>query len=796
MTEFFQWFLRDNWFYVSPLDWLIIILPTAFVLYMGWYAKRYAVQVSDFLSAGRLCGRYVISMASVANGLAILTLVSYVEIHYRTGFALTFWSNLTMPLGIIMSLTGFVTYRFRETKAMSYGQYIEMRYSRGLRIFASALRSASEVMANMIMPAIAGRFFIYYLGLPQYIKLWGFEVPVFNLIIIFCLAMAIGIICMGGTLALVITDSIQGMMCYPIMALFAGFLLYKFSWSEEIIPVLTDHVSRQSFLDPYDISELRDFNLFSIGLGLIFTVYNHASWIGANNSSSARSPHEQKMAGLLGTYRGAMNTVLYLLVAVGLITYFNHKNFASQAKQVRDTISTRIADGLFHEERHQELRKQVLDSVYKKAPIVHEIGKDKPLSDDQNLDTQYLAEIKQIITDNKADAPAVNASMFQQFRTLYHQTMTAVGIRHMLPPGLSGLFCVLMIMAMISTDDTRIFSAALTITQDVVMPFVKKPLTPAQHIWVIRVVAILIGVVFYFGSTMMSQLEYVTLFISTMTAMWTGAGAMSLLGLYTRFGTTAGAWASLGTGCVLGMFYIALKQNWSRLYVFLQEHNLLEGFSRAVENFSRPFEPIVVWRVNPYKCFINAYEFNFIAFVVAMTLYITVSKLTCKEPFNLDRMLHRGKYNLDNLNQTRTAWSLRTLCNKLIGITPEYTFWDRVIARSIFLYSIGYRFIGTFVIILIWNIFYRWPVAWWSRYFFVVSLLVPAIIAIIGSFWFGIGAVIDMRKLFHDLKNRKLNFLDNGQVEGNMSLADKAELEAIDAQSKTSENTENVKKSI
>ena len=796
MTEFFRWFMNDNWFYVSPLDWLIIILPTAFVLYMGWYAKRYTVQVSDFLSAGRLCGRYVISMASVANGLAILTLVSYVEVHYRTGFALTFWSNLTMPLGIIMSLTGFVTYRFRETKAMSYGQYIEMRYSRGLRIFASALRSASEVMANMIMPAIAGRFFIYFFGMPQHFTVCGIEIPTFNVIIVLCLIMAIGIICMGGTLALVITDSIQGMMCYPIMAIFAGFLLYKFSWSNEIIPVLTDHVAEQNFLDPYDISELRDFNLFSIGLGLIFTVYNHASWIGAGNSSSAKSPHEQKMSGLLGTYRGAMNNVLYLMVAVGLITYFNHKNFAPQAKEVRDTISTRIAEGLFHETRHQELHDKVVSAAVNQQPIIHEIGKDEKLSDDNNLDTKYLAAVKLAIDNNQLDTPEANANMYQQFRTLYFQTMTAVGIRHMLPPGLSGLFCVLMIMAMISTDDTRIFSAALTITQDVVMPFIRKPLTPAQHIWVIRLVSILIGVIFYFGSTMMSQLDYITLFISTMTAMWTGAGAMSLLGLYSRFGTTAGAWASLGSGCVLGMLYIGMKQYWTNFYAFLKEMNWLDVFTAVVESISRPFEPIIVWRVNPYKCFINAYEFNLIAFIVAMTLYITVSKLTCKEPFNLDRMLHRGKYNLDNLNQSKTAWTLRTICNKLIGITPEYTFWDRFIARSIFLYSIVYRFIGSFVVIVIWNIFYRWPVEWWSRYFFVISLLVPAIIAVIGSFWFGIGAVVDMRQLFHDLKNRKLNFLDNGQVEGNMSLADKAELEAIDAGSKSSENTENVKKSV
>ena len=790
MASFLQWLVKDDWFFVSPLDWLIIILPVAFVLYMGWYARRYVVQVSDFLSAGRLCGRYLICVADIANALSIMGLVAYVEVHYRTGFALTFWQNLTLPLGVILSLTGFVTYRFRETKAMSFGQYIEMRYSRKLRIFASALRSTSEVLANMIMPAIAGRFFIYYFGFPQYFEIFGLEVPTFNVLIIVCLTMAIGIICMGGTLALVITDSIQGMFCYPIMAIFVGFCLYKFSWNDQIIPVLTDRVANQSFLDPYDISELRDFNLFFVGVGLITTVINRGSWLGAGNSTSAKSPHEQKMATLLGTYRGSLNSIFYILIAVALIAYFNHKDFAPQAKEVRDTISERVAEGLFHAEKHQGLRKQVIDSMHNKAPIVHTIGKDAPLDENANLDTIYLAEVKQAIDNNTLDAPEVNAHMYQQFRTLYHQMMTAVGMRHMMPPGLSGLFCLLMIMAMISTDDTRIFSSALTITQDVVMPFIKKPLTPTQHMWVIRAVAIGVGIAFYFGSTMMSQLDYINLFISSMTTMWTGAGSMVMLGLYTRFGTTAGAWSSLLTSCGLALVYIGMKQYWTSFYAFLNNMDWLNGFTTVIEGISKPFEPIIVWRVNPYKCFMNAYEFNLIATLTSLVIYIVVSKLTCKEPFNLDRMLHRGKYNLDKFNQAKSAWSWKTVFGKLIGITPEYSFWDQVVAYSIFGYSIIYRFFGTFLMIIIWNLFQRWPQEWWSGYFLITSMLVPGAITVIVTFWFGIGSVRDMIQLFRDLKTRKINFLDNGQVEGSMSLADKAELEALDAPAIAEESEE------
>ena len=780
MASFFQWLVKDDWFFVSPLDWMIILIPVGFVLFMGWYSRRYVVQVSDFLSAGRLCGRYLISVADIANGLSIIGLVAYVEVHYRTGFALTFWQSLTVPLGIVLSLTGFVTYRFRETKAMSFGQYIEMRYSRKLRIFASALRSTSEVLANMIMPAVAGRFFIYYFGLPQYFTVFGVEIPTFNALIILCLTMAIGIICMGGTLALVITDSIQGMFCYPIMAIFVGFVLYKFSWNDHIIPVLTDRVAKQSFLDPYDISELRDFNLFMVGVSLVTTVVNRGAWIGAGNSTSAKSPHEQKMASLLGAYRSSLMTILYILIAVALIAYFNHKDFAKQAKEVRDTISERVAEGLFHAKKHQGLHKQVVDVMHAKAPIVHNIGEDAPLSEEANLDTVYLAEVKRAIDNNTLDTPEVNAGMYQQFRTLYHQMMTAVGMRHLLPPGLSGLFCLLMIMAMISTDDTRIFSAALTITQDVVMPFIKKPLTPVQHMWVIRAVSISVGVVFYFGSTLMSQLDYINLFTSTMTTMWVGAGSMVMLGLYTRFGTTAGAWSSLLTGCGMALGYIGMKQYWTHFYGFLKDIGWLEGFTAVIEGISRPLEPIVVWRVNPYKCFVNAYEFNLVVTLLCLVIYLVVSKLTCKEPFNLDRMLHRGKYNLDKNNQEKSVWTWKTVFGKLIGITPEYSFWDRVVAYSIFGYSIVYRFIGTFIIIAIWNIFQHWPKEWWSGYFLITSLIVPGIVTVIVAIWFGIGSVRDMIQLFRDLKTRKINFLDNGQVEGNMSLADKAELEALD----------------
>ncbi|MBR6373749.1 MAG: hypothetical protein IKS20_11260, partial [Victivallales bacterium] len=132
---------------MSWIDWIITIVPMVFVMFMGFYSRKYIKGVTDYLAAGRVAGRYVLTVGDVAQNLAVITLIGYTEAHYKAGFAMAFWSSILAPLSIVLGLTGFVTYRFRETKALSLGQFLEMRYNRPLRIYASALRSIAELLA-------------------------------------------------------------------------------------------------------------------------------------------------------------------------------------------------------------------------------------------------------------------------------------------------------------------------------------------------------------------------------------------------------------------------------------------------------------------------------------------------------------------------------------------------------------------------------------------------------------------------------------------------------------------------
>ena len=178
----------------------------------------------------------------------------------------------------------------------------------------------------------------------------------------------------------------------------------------------------------------------------------------------------------------------------------------------------------------------------------------------------------------------------------------------------------------------------------------------------------------------------------------------------------------------------------------------------------------------------------------SITLYVLVSlsetlkislvpfRISWREDrlFNLERMLHRGKYSVDGEVKTQMEWSFRNVFSKLIGITPEYSIGDKVIAWGIFSYSITYQFGLAFLLVLIWNSVSPWPATWWGVYFMIIMLIVPGIMGAITAVWFGIGGVVDLVRLFRDLKTRVVNPLDDGRVEGNMSLADKAQLEAVD----------------
>ncbi|WP_269523579.1 sodium:solute symporter family transporter [Coraliomargarita parva] len=754
------------------IDWIITVLPVCLVLYISVYSRKYVRGVVDFLAAGRVAGRYVISAGDLTSALSVITLVALIEVKYQVGYGLAFWQYLIVPVSVIMGLTGYCVYRFRETKALSIGQFLEMRYNKPVRIIAATLRTLAEMITNAIGPAVAVNFFIYYIGLPHSFTVFGVAMPTFAILVAASLCLCMVVVWPGGRISLLISDAFQGLMSYPIFVIIAGYIYLNYGWHDTIAPVMMDRVNGESFINPLDIENLRDFNIFAIIVTLVGSILNRASWIGNDTSGSGRTPHEQKMSGILGTLRSLFAYLMMLLIAVMLITLMTHRNFAEKAHEIRTELTGKVAQEAVAD---QEVRGQ-LNAQFATIPIQrHIIGEDAPLSQENNIDAPYMETARSVL----AGTPEGNLE-YQKFRTLYHQMMIPVALKNVLPVGLTGLFCLLMIMLLLSTDDSRIFNASSTIVQDMILPFRKKPFTPKQHVMILRLTSVGVCCFFFVVSIFFIQIDYIQMFTVIMTGLWLGgAGPIMIFGLYSRFGNSVGACGALLFGSGLSAVGLFLQRNWAEtVYPWLVSNDWHIPVGHFLEALSKPFNPYIVWEMDAVKFPINSYELYFMAMVSGTVAYILGSWLTQKEPYNLDRLLHRGVYAVDKEEKAVYKWSLRHMFTKMIGVTPEYTLGDKVIAWSAFGYAIIYKFGFCFIGVLIWNAFSPWPVEWWSKYFFFTSLVVSPLIGIIFTVWFFIGGVVDIRRLFRDLSQRIDDPLDNGMVEDHVSLSDKAAFQA------------------
>jgi SSS family solute:Na+ symporter len=72
------------------IDWSIVAVGLLIVMYTGIRTQRYVRGVADFLTAGRVAGRYVLCVAGAEAAMGLISLVAMYEVYYKSGFAYGF----------------------------------------------------------------------------------------------------------------------------------------------------------------------------------------------------------------------------------------------------------------------------------------------------------------------------------------------------------------------------------------------------------------------------------------------------------------------------------------------------------------------------------------------------------------------------------------------------------------------------------------------------------------------------------------------------------------------------------
>lgn len=324
---------------MTTIDWTIVFAILAFMILSVVVSKTLMRSVADFLAAGRSAGRYIICVSSGIAALGAITIIANLEMNLIAGFSMSWW-GLTMGLVVlIVKVSGWVIYRFRQTRCLTLAQFFEVRYSRKFRIFAGIICFMSGIINFGIFPAVGARFFIYFCGLPLSVSVFGLDISTFPLVMIILLSISLYFVFTGGQIAIIIADFFQGMFISIVFVVLLLFIFATLNWTH-IFEALAAAPTEASLINPYHTSAVKDFNFWYFLIGVIGVLYGAMSWQGTQGyNASARSAHEAKMGGVLGSWRELPQTLLFLFVPIVAYTILNHPSYTDISNSVNSAIA-------------------------------------------------------------------------------------------------------------------------------------------------------------------------------------------------------------------------------------------------------------------------------------------------------------------------------------------------------------------------------------------------------------------------------------------------------------------------
>ena len=686
---------------LSLIDWLIVLISFAGMVLAVNTTKGLMKSVSDFLAAGRSAGRYVVSISSGIAGLGAISVVSFLEMGYVSGFAMAWWGFSSALIILFITVSGWVIYRFRSTRCLTLPQFFEIRYSRRFRIFTGIIAFSAGIINFGIFPAVGAQFFMHYCGLPESIL----GIPMFPLVMIFLLSISLYFVYTGGQIAVIIADFFQGVFVNIIFMAMIIFLFISVGWDqiteameqtpvklaqEEIIKTRSDlsfsklteteqnikienineKYENSSRINPFKTSHVEDFNFWYFLIGIVGVMYGTMSWQGSQAyNASAKSAHEAKMGGVLTGFRGIPQALFFLFAPITIYVFMNHVDYQSLAVSVNASIDQLATDSL-----RTQLR----------APLV---------------------------------------------------------LSKVLPVGLLGAFAALMLAAFISTHDTYLHSWGSILIQDVIMPFRDKPFDKETHLKVLRYSIFGVAIFIFLFSLLFQQNQKIALFFAITGAIFaSGSGAVIIGGLYWKKGTTAAAWTAMSTGAIIavgGLIVQKVDPGW------LADTSLTVGLKNTITFLAN----------------INGQVYWAIGMGTSTLSYIAVSLLGKKTNFNMDKLLNRGNYVIEGemeiVNEApERGW-------KMLGMGKEFTMGDKFIYIVNYIWTFSWTIL--FIVGTVYNLYYDVSDTSWMT-FWKYYLFINIGMAMISIIWFTWGGFKDLNVMMTKLRSDERDHKDDGWV--------------------------------
>ena len=186
----------------TTIDWVIVVVYLLLSVGIAFFVKRYAGNMTNFVSAGRAVGTWLGIATLTGTEMGLITVMYSAQKGFTSGFAAFHIGVIAGFVAFLIGVTGFIVVRLREHEVLTIPEYYEKRFGRRTRILGGIMLAFGGLLNMGLFLKVGAMFIVGITGMvPDSVAV--------NTVMVVLLALVLVYTVIGGMISVVITDYIQ-----------------------------------------------------------------------------------------------------------------------------------------------------------------------------------------------------------------------------------------------------------------------------------------------------------------------------------------------------------------------------------------------------------------------------------------------------------------------------------------------------------------------------------------------------------------------------------------------------------
>ena len=200
----------------TPIDWVIVVVYLLLSVGVAFFVKRYAGNMTNFVSAGRAVGTWLGIATLTGTEMGLITVMYSAQKGFTSGFAAFHIGVIAGIVAFLIGVTGFIVVRLRAHEVLTIPEYYEKRFGRRTRILGGIMLAFGGLLNMGLFLKVGAMFIVGITGMvPDSVAV--------NTVMVVLLVLVLVYTVIGGMISVVITDYIQ-FVILSVGLLVAGWL--------------------------------------------------------------------------------------------------------------------------------------------------------------------------------------------------------------------------------------------------------------------------------------------------------------------------------------------------------------------------------------------------------------------------------------------------------------------------------------------------------------------------------------------------------------------------------------------